>query len=101
MRLMTGRRLSSQGRTRGKVKHLQLGTEMEFVDWGELQHRGAQMLSQELQLLEEDSGEVRNERFLKALTVEVEEISQETVRASQQEEKNMIAEIEKKSEDAP
>ena len=89
------------GRTRGKVKLLQLETEMETVDWGELQNRGAQMLSRELQLLEEDSGEVRNERFLKALTMEVEEISQEAVRANQQEERNMIAEIEKKSEEAP
>ena len=54
------------GRTRGKAKVLQLDPEVESVDWGELQHRGARMLSQELQLLEEDSGEVRNERFLKA-----------------------------------
>ena len=59
------------------------------------------MLSREFQRLEEDSGEVRNERFLKALTVEVEEISQEAVRASLQEEKNMVAEIEEKSEEAP
>ena len=89
------------GRTRGKVKTLQLEPEVESADWGELQHRGAKMLSQELQLLEEDSGEVRNERFLKALTMEIEEISQEAVRAGRQEEKNLIAEIEEKSEEAP
>ena len=84
------------GRTRGKAKVLQLDPEVESVDWGELQHRGARMLSQELQLLEEDSGEVRNERFLKALTVEIEEISQEAVRIGRQEEKNMIAEIQRR-----
>ena len=89
------------GRTRGKVKLLRLETEMESVDWGELQHRGARMLSQELQLLEEDSGEVRNERFLKALTMEIEEISQEGVRVGRQEERNMVAEIEEKLEEAP
>ena len=59
------------------------------------------MLSRELQLLEEDSGEVRNERFLKALTMEVEEISQEAVRANQQEERNMIAEIEEEVRGSP
>ena len=58
-------------------------------------------VSRELQLLEEDSGEVRNERFLKALTMEIEEISQEAVRAGRQEERNMVAEIEEKSEEAP
>ena len=88
------------GRTRGSIKLLQRQTETEVVDWGELQNRGAQMLSRELQLLEEDSGEIRNERFLKALTTEIEEIGQEAVRVNQQEKENLIAEIEEKTEEA-
>ena len=71
------------GRTRGKVKLLQVETESEVVDWGELHRRGAQMLSQELKLLEEDSGKIINERFLKALTTEVEEIGQAAVEAKE------------------
>lgn len=59
------------------------------------------MLSHELQLLEEDTAEIRNERFLKALTMEIEEICQEAVRANQQAKEDLIAEIETKAEEAP
>ena len=59
--------------------------ESKAVDWGELQHRGAQILARELSLLEEDEGEIANERFLKMLTSEVEEIVEEAVREGCQE----------------
>ena len=89
------------GRVRGAVKLLQVETEAEAFDWGELHQRGAQLLAQELKLLEEDSGEVLNEGFLKALTTEIEDIAQEAVRANQQEHEDQIAEVEKGAEMAP
>lgn len=49
------------------------GEDAEAVDWGELHLRGARLLAEELNLLEEDDGEVDNERFLKALTAEIED----------------------------
>ena len=52
---------------------------LQAVDWGELHHRGARHLARELALLEEDDGEIVNERFLKMLTAEVEEIAEEAM----------------------
>ena len=62
------------------------------ASWGELQHRGAQLLARELRLLEEDEGEIVNERFLKMLTTEVEEIVEEAVREGRQEEAQQLEE---------
>ena len=59
--------------------------ESKAASWGELQHRGAQLLAQELRLLEEDKGEIVNERFLKMLTTEVEDIAEEAVREGREE----------------
>ena len=92
----------NQGRDRAwSIKCLQIETEYEDVDWGELQHRGARLLSQELSLLEEDTGEIVNESFLKALTVEVETVTEEAVKAGQCEEAKKVVEIEKEMEEHP
>eukprot|EP00913_Durusdinium_trenchii_P031096 g29120.t1 len=89
------------GRTRGKAKLPQLETDTEVVDWGELDHRGAQLLSRELQLLEEENGEIQNEKFLKALTLEIEDLGQEAVRMNRQEQQEASEELRKTMEDAP
>ena len=48
-----------------------------------------------------DSGEIANERFLKALTVEVEEITEEAVQAGKIEEKKDLINIENEMEEHP
>lgn len=65
----------------------------------ELQNRGARLLSQELSLLEQDEGEVINERFIKALTVEVEDITNEAIRTEQQVNSDLVGAIEKSMEE--
>lgn len=52
-------------------------------------------------MIEEDSGEIANERFLKALTVEVEEITEEAVQAGKIEEKKDLINIENEMEEHP
>ena len=90
------------GRVRGAAKNLKVPEE-EFwaADWGELQQRGAQLLSEELSLVEEDEGEITNERFLKALTLEVEAVTEETYQVGQWEEAQKAVEIEKEIEEHP
>ena len=90
------------GRVRGAVKSLQVPEE-EFwaADWGELQQRGAQLLSEELRLVEEDEGEITNERFLKALTLEVEAVTEEANQVGQWDEAQKAVEIEKEIEEHP
>ena len=77
--------------------------EEEFwaADWGELQQRGAQLLSEELSLVEEDEGEITNERFLKALTLEVEAVTEEANQVGQWDEAQKAVEIEKEIEEHP
>eukprot|EP00913_Durusdinium_trenchii_P013029 g12230.t1 len=88
------------GRPRKSLKLLQ-GPEdgSTAVDWGELQRRGAQLLAQELSLLEEDGGEIINERCLKMLTTEVEEIVEEAVLEGRRESAAQLAEAEKAHKD--
>lgn len=52
--------------------------------WGGLQHRGTFLLSWE-RLLEEEEGENVNERFIKSLTAEIEDITCEAFRAGKEE----------------
>ena len=74
------------------VQSLRPEDDQKAVDWGELQHRGAQILARELSLLEEDGGEIANEKFLKMLTSEVEEIAEEAMREGRQEHEVQLVE---------
>ena len=68
--------------------------EIQPVDWGELHHRGARHLARELALLEENDGEVVNERFIKMLTAEVEEIAEEAMIQGRQDDTARLTEAE-------
>eukprot|EP00913_Durusdinium_trenchii_P004009 g3713.t1 len=83
------------GRVRKCMRLLQEPAEgIQAVDWGELHHRGARHLAQELTLLEEDEGEIVNERFIKMLTAEVEEIAEKAMVQGRQEETARLIEAE-------
>ena len=90
------------GRVRGAAKRLQMPVDGSWaVDWGELQHRGAQLLSEEVRLVEEEEGEISNERFLKALTVEVEAVTEKAVEADREAQAEEVRDIEREMEEHP